>query len=72
MTTQPDLQARYLVSILDLLADEAGSNAGTPRIRSLANSAVHLARQLTDTLDNGAPYPLPIALGGNVIPFRKA
>lgn len=75
MTTQPDLQARYLVSLLDVLADEASIGASTPRIRSLANSAAHIARQLTDTLSDRAGSSAERHLprhGGNVIVFPQA
>lgn len=75
MTTQPDMQAHYLVSILDVLADEASSGAGPRRLQSLANSAAHLARQLADELNRSdrrhLSKPVPIAMGSNVIPFRR-
>lgn len=72
MTNQPDIQARYLASILDLLADETSNGVGDPRIRSLASNAAHLARQLADSLGSSASPALPqTACEGSVIPFRR-
>jgi hypothetical protein len=68
VTKQPDLQARYLVSMLDVLTDELKARAADNTTVAMCRSARAQAQRLVDALSSDRAEAKQT---GVVLPFRK-